>query len=169
MEILDKGHSYLLDGESAFTPKEVLNFVKKEKIGDEFVTVKDGTTNEEVLRVLINRLQYLDNKNPCEENKSALLNLHSALGWLNRRTAIRSEQGVEGSEAAHVSAPVEFKEVTEESYNGNGVVFEEDEKGQFEVVEYDGKRKKGNFVMGVDPIDKPEDLGKLEEESTEEE
>lgn len=40
---------------------------------------------------------------PCIENREALRRLEAALDWLNRRTSLREEQGVEGTERAHRS------------------------------------------------------------------
>ncbi len=61
----------------------------------------DGVTNEEVLRVLIHRLKYLneywmDGKFKCEENENAIDMLQQALYWLNKRTVDRMNRGVEG-------------------------------------------------------------------------
>lgn len=90
---LDAGHTYLLTG------SQKVSFIKREN-GE---LVYDGTTNEEMLDVLINRLNYLDGKFPCEENKQALANLKSGLAWLNERTKKRVAQGVETKDIAHVS------------------------------------------------------------------
>jgi hypothetical protein len=63
----------------------------------------DGVTNEEVLRVLIHRLHYLNEAwgNPpgkfrCRENSLAITKLEEALMWLEKRTADRVARGVEG-------------------------------------------------------------------------
>lgn len=60
------------------------------------VTINNGTTNEEVLAVLIDRLQFLNGKFPCRENSIVLTHLETALLWLNKRTADRMARGVEG-------------------------------------------------------------------------
>jgi len=62
----------------------------------------DGVTNEEVLRVLIHRLSYLnekwmDGKFRCRENSLAITKLEEALMWLERRTADRKARAVEGT------------------------------------------------------------------------
>ena len=56
----------------------------------------DGVTNEEVLRVLIHRMEALDEKTPWE-NKQAISSLKGALSWLNARTEQRVKRGVEGT------------------------------------------------------------------------
>lgn len=62
----------------------------------ELVTVNDGTTNEEVLAVLIDRLNYLNGIFPCRENAIVITKLEESLMWLNKRTADRKNRGVEG-------------------------------------------------------------------------
>lgn len=62
-------------------------------------TVNDGTTNEELLAVLIDRLQYLNGKFPCRQNSIAITKLQEAVFWLNDRTAERKAAGVEGKAA----------------------------------------------------------------------
>ena len=101
MRIIDIGHQYELENfEAKNDPGQVLQFIKK--IPDEakndgtLVTVADGTTNEEVLRVLIDRIQTLQLKFPCRENAIVLTNLETALLWLGKRTADRAKRGVEG-------------------------------------------------------------------------
>ncbi len=65
-------------------------------------TKTDGVTNEEVLRVLIHRLRFLnetcqDGKFWCVENSLAITNLEEALLWLEKRTADREARKVEGT------------------------------------------------------------------------
>jgi hypothetical protein len=101
MKVIDEGHLYQLESMDK-TNDQSLQFIYKDKDDNgKFVTVIDGTTNEEVLNVLINRIEYLNNKLPCRENRSALDRLKSALGWLNQRTRNREEQGVENSPLPH--------------------------------------------------------------------
>lgn len=57
----------------------------------------NGTTNEEVLEVLIHRVKELNKKFPCDENEMAIRNLEGALVWLNLRTQDRVNRGVEGT------------------------------------------------------------------------
>lgn len=58
----------------------------------------NGTTNEEVMEVLLERLNSL-NQPPfnCRENSLAITNLEQALMWLKRRTENRQQRGVEGT------------------------------------------------------------------------
>jgi hypothetical protein len=103
MLIHDVGHHYELDnceGKDHF--RQPLRFIKKTPVAkgkSELKTVQDGTTNEEVLKVLIHRLHYLQGKFPCRENDIALTHIESALMWLEKRTADRVKRGVEGKHA----------------------------------------------------------------------
>lgn len=94
MKILTEGHKYELDHFENFglegVPVETLQFIEKVPISDgstELITVNDGTTNEEVLKVLIDRMQYLQAKFPCKENAIVITKLEESLIWLNKRTA----------------------------------------------------------------------------------
>lgn len=95
MRVIKEGHLYELESMEGTNPQRV-QFIEKEKQGDEFVTVNDGTTNEEVLEMLIDRMYSLQNKFPCRENSIVITNLEESLMWLNKRTADRQKRGVEG-------------------------------------------------------------------------
>jgi|ERR1035437_54150 hypothetical protein len=81
---------------------ETLQFVEKEKCAEDgtMKLVKMGTTNEQVLEVVIDRIEAMDKKFPCIENNVALSNLRVALGNLNERTRQRRLRGVEGKALA---------------------------------------------------------------------
>ena len=57
---------------------------------------RNGMQNEEVLEVLIDRMNWINKQFPCRENSLALTKLEEALLWLNKRTADRVKRGVEG-------------------------------------------------------------------------
>lgn len=99
------GHEYeLIDFESFNNPSspvtvQNLKFVNKCPNPDSPETldlVHDGTTNEDLLKVLINRTQYLQSKFPCRENAIALTKMEEALMWFEKRTADRVARNVEG-------------------------------------------------------------------------
>lgn len=100
MKVLIEGHRYELSNfENKEDSGQVLQFIQKEpeyKGSVNFVTVNDGTTNEELIEVLINRLNYLEGNFPCRENSIAITKLEEALMWLNKRTQDRIKRGVEG-------------------------------------------------------------------------
>ena len=108
MKVLTPGHKYHLEhfenGDKQGYPLcEILQFIHKEPSKlrpKELVTVHDGTTNEEVLRVLIDRMNYLQEKFPCRENAIVITKLEESLMWLNKRTDDRKARNVEGKQLA---------------------------------------------------------------------
>lgn len=100
MKVKVEGHVYELQNfENKDVKGQILQFIHKEPIVEssaELRTVNDGTTNEEVLEVLINRLSYLHSKFPCRENAIVITKLEESLMWLNKRTADRVKRNVEG-------------------------------------------------------------------------
>lgn len=63
----------------------------------------NGVQNEDVLKLLALRLRGFNSSFPCRENSLAITHIETALLWLEHRTRIREEQGVEGKREAHVS------------------------------------------------------------------
>jgi hypothetical protein len=89
MKILDPGHDYLLDSYDGGN-HEHITFMKRH--GDNFpgnVGSYPGTNCQEVIRVLIDRVKYLDNQISCHENKLTLMHLRSALLEFEVRAANR--------------------------------------------------------------------------------
>jgi hypothetical protein len=107
MKILTTNHRYeLANFENPESPGQTIQFIEKSypkegiTIGKAFqkaVTVNDGTTNEEVLLMLIDRIRGLNEKMPCRQNSLAITKLEEALLWLNNRTAERRIREVEGT------------------------------------------------------------------------
>ena len=64
----------------------------------------NGTTVEDVIEVCIARIAAF-NAGPfrCRENSLAITAMEEARNWLLQRTRARQEQGVEGTNASHVS------------------------------------------------------------------
>jgi len=102
MKIIREGHLYELEmfEDKSGRYDQSLQFIEKIPSGknNELVTEYDGTTNEEVLKVLINRMEYLQDKFPCEENMFTISCLYEALRWLNKRTSDRLKRNVEGKQ-----------------------------------------------------------------------
>jgi hypothetical protein len=99
MKVLSPAHRYeLANFENPDAKGQILQFIEKE--GRPLTTVKDGTTNEELLSVLIDRLRALGEKLPCRENALAITKAEECLLWLNKRTADRKARGVEGTHNA---------------------------------------------------------------------
>jgi hypothetical protein len=100
MTILTPGHRYELSNFEHPNNVQVLQFIEKyPSPGDETVllTAHDGTTNEEVLIMLIDRMCFLQAKMPSRENAIVITKLEECLMWLNKRTAERKARDVEGT------------------------------------------------------------------------
>lgn len=101
MKILVEGHKYELKNfEQKDEQGQIIQFIQKElkEIGStELVTISDGTTNEELLEILINRISYLQAKFPCKENDCCITHLQEGLMWLEKRTSDRLKRNVEGT------------------------------------------------------------------------
>ena len=92
-----KGHRYKLESFNSKEHVQVIQFIQKElKEDGSFELITDGTTNEEILRMLIDRMKSLQEKFPCRENAIVITKLEESLMWLNKRTADRTVRGVEG-------------------------------------------------------------------------
>jgi hypothetical protein len=63
--------------------------------------IREGTTNEEVLEVLIDRVTEAYQSLPCEESIRALYLLQEALAAFRMRTERRIAAGVEGTHQPH--------------------------------------------------------------------
>ena len=102
MEVIIPGHQYLLDSFEG-EDKQTLQFIHKESVNFVLTTIADGTTNEEVLKVLIDRIKLLNEKFPCRENSIVITKLEESLMWLEYRTKQRISQNVEGKQLPHKS------------------------------------------------------------------
>lgn len=106
MKIITPGHLYELPNfEYTATPGQRLQFIEKRinPLAPEagtMETVNDGTTNEAVLEMLIDRMGHLQSKFPCRENAIVITHLETALLWLEYRTKKRQARGVEGKHLA---------------------------------------------------------------------
>lgn len=76
MKILDKGHTYLLDDNKSSTKTTKLVFMKDKKING---SGYNGTTNQEVLRALIDRVKFLEKQCHSDYNKDIIYHLRKAL------------------------------------------------------------------------------------------
>jgi len=103
MKNLIEGHRYVLDNfENKDAEGQQLQFIQKEPIDDKgnLKTINDGTTNEDVLEMLIDRMKYLQAKFPCRENAIVITKLEESLMWLEKRTSDRKKRNVEGKQLA---------------------------------------------------------------------
>lgn len=103
MKIVTPGHKYNLANFENVESGQFIQFIEKIPAGvgsTELITVNDGTTNEEVLKMLIDRMQHLNTKFPCKENALVITKLEESLMWLEKRTADRKARAVEGKQIA---------------------------------------------------------------------
>lgn len=102
MQVLFEGHTYHLDNFDKINEVgQTIQFIRKvpRHVGStELETMEDGTTNEEVLAALVDRMKYLQAKFPCRENAIVITKLEESLMWLNKRTADRTARSVEGKQ-----------------------------------------------------------------------
>ena len=102
MKAITPGHRYELNNfENNQFPGQILQFIEKVPVTEgstELRTVNDGTTNEEVLGMMLDRLNNLQANFPCRENAVAITYIETGLLWLNHRTANRQARGVEGKQ-----------------------------------------------------------------------
>lgn len=104
MKNLVEGHLYELENfENKSAKGQILQFIQKEPIAGgngELLTIADGTTNEDLLEMLIDRMKYLQAKFPCRENAIVITKLEESLMWLEKRTSDRKKRNVEGKHIA---------------------------------------------------------------------
>lgn len=103
MKVLEPGHLYELESMDGTFPQQI-QFIEKGKLitdnpetDGKLATIRDGTTNEEILKMLINRLTFLNAKLPSDETKEAIQDCRRALAWLNWRSADRILREVDGT------------------------------------------------------------------------
>jgi hypothetical protein len=89
VKVLDPGHQYSLrhlDGDG----EETLQFVKREGKGyPGNIGHHEGTTMQEVLRVLIHRAKYVNKQIPCRETELAIKHMRTAIYQFEVRAAFR--------------------------------------------------------------------------------
>lgn len=87
VRVIDPGHHYSLhslDAKESYSDQELI-FVKRFRGKDNH----SGTTNQEVLRVLINRVKFLHEEKPWPLNDQILYHLRMALVLHEARALIR--------------------------------------------------------------------------------
>jgi hypothetical protein len=84
MKVIDPGHVYHVNNYDGDGSQEI-TFVKRFRNTDNH----EGTINQELLRVLIDRVQFLDAEAPWEGNKDILHHLRMALVLHESRALFR--------------------------------------------------------------------------------
>ncbi len=106
MKVLTEAHRYELENfEKKDQPGQIIQFIEKvpapadeAEFPGQLLTLNDGTTNEELLEVLIDRISVLQAKFPCKENACCITHLQEGLMWLEKRTRDRVKRQVEGKQ-----------------------------------------------------------------------
>ena len=96
MRVQETGHVYGLANMDNPAVLQEIKFINMLPDG----TRVDGTTNEEVITMLIDRMEYLNSKFPCYDNEVCLNGLKLALKALLHRTEDRISRNVEGKHLA---------------------------------------------------------------------
>lgn len=103
MKVLEAGHRYeVANFDNPETFQEIA-FVSKSPVEEGSKEMKlnfDGTTNEELLAVIIDRTSYLQTLFPCKENACAITKMQEAKMWFEERTRNRLARNVEGKHVA---------------------------------------------------------------------
>jgi len=84
---IDPGHTYsveVFDGDE----QQIIKFMKRDRFPPNEGN-QAGTNCQELLRVLISRVQYLDAQEPCPENQIILHNLRASILAFEVRAAKR--------------------------------------------------------------------------------
>lgn len=101
MTILTPSYKYILSNFKDQSAGQTIQFIEnRQNERGEFEMVNDGTTNEEVAAILIDRLQGLHAKLPSKQSAYAITKFQDGLFWLNNRTDERKARGVEGTPKA---------------------------------------------------------------------
>lgn len=86
MKIIREGFKYEVENfENKTEHGQFISFVEKERDGDMTFLVQDGTTIEELIDVLVDRMSFLNSKHPCMENWVVIQNLKTAKFWMIER------------------------------------------------------------------------------------
>ncbi len=83
MEIITPGHLYKLQEYDYYQSEHIQTLRFMKRIGDKFPgnnpPAYSGTNCQEVIRALINRLQYLQNQKPCIETETIIFHQRQSL------------------------------------------------------------------------------------------
>lgn len=90
MEVLDPGHLYRVPNLEA-AGCQVIRFIKRSSAMIQHPKEHSGVNTQEVIRVLIDRTDYLYDVGPCEETADAAYYLRMAL-WCYEARAYRRKQ-----------------------------------------------------------------------------
>lgn len=96
MTVVKPGHEY--EANNIESGSQNIKFIEKEAQADgSLKTIQDGTTNEALIEILIDRLIFLNETMQSKYNENAIDALREALVQLKARTVDRINRGVENT------------------------------------------------------------------------
>ena len=104
MQEIEPGHKYSLNSLDGNTPN-ILVFVQR--VGEKYPgnsNAHPGTTSQEVLRALLKRISYVDEQQPCWQNKFIWLFLSLSFYLLEQRHYHKHSLGIPRFENLHLLA-----------------------------------------------------------------
>ena len=96
MEAVNLGYQYKLDNLEKGGYSQHIQFINKNLENPEWTV--NGTTSEEVLKMMISRISYLNSLMHSPYNLQVLQKLSECLDLLEKRAEDRKERGVEGTD-----------------------------------------------------------------------
>ncbi len=98
VKVIVPGHEYEVSSADGKKVAGVISFIQKKPNNKGVLElIKNGTSTEEVIKVLIDRVEFLDTKVSGKHNKKIVKLLKEALTELEARTADRVKRGVVGT------------------------------------------------------------------------
>lgn len=153
MEIKDAGHSYIIEGIDGY--KKEINFLKKSNECREHENEHSGILTQELIRVAIDRLKYLNDIRFDPETSNAIFNLRESLYQLEARAYLRKTQGVNGKNEDHdldARIPFDINDVEDLSIGSDGHVIPTIPEIKDEVeYSHDGKAFPSGPAFFIDP------------------
>jgi hypothetical protein len=90
MKVIDEGFAYELENfDNKESKGQKIQFVKNEVSKERIRVFIEGTTTEELMKVLVERLRFLNKKANCEENTESIKHLDIALMYQEKRSKTR--------------------------------------------------------------------------------
>lgn len=106
MDIIESGYRFRLESFNKTSPQEI-RFTQKLPTG-EFI---DGTTNEEVVAMLIARFYALQAKNPSPENQCVIIMLKSIRELLSKRLSKKIKKYEPKEESSEVRKETDAEDI----------------------------------------------------------
>ena len=83
MKIIDKGHKYAAQDNNSLNHSNEIRFFKDPLLHEG--SSQEGTTNQELVRILIDRVQYLEEEKHSKYNEEIIFHLRSVIALHEKR------------------------------------------------------------------------------------